>query len=139
MMFEIVILLALLLYPSPLWDPPPPPELAKSDVSKDFPANPPAKSMLALKALSPLDEKVFSSALNVGQILLPCLRKSVGETGSITFMARLAQNGQLSGVRLIQHSSAAACAIPALEKMNFASVAASLDDESVEISWRFDW
>ena len=138
---EWVLLVLLALYPC---------ELSESDApnpsrgggSQRLPERNLAKPGLQNQSPSAVDKKLFLRRFSsqAGPELMPCLRQSFGESGSVAFLARLHKSGSLSGVRLLKvRKISGDCAVSAIEKMGFADVASSLQDESVEINWRFDW
>jgi hypothetical protein len=132
-----VILALLALYPC---------ELSESDAPGPArPAGPgwheAAKPKLELQKRSSLDREAFLLAFKqqAGRSLISCLREQVGPTGRVTFVARLHRNGRLSGSRLLIANSHLDCAVEALSAMSFTAATQTMNDESTEITWRFDW
>lgn len=103
-------------------------------------AKPSLKPSLKLHAPTPIDRDSFLASFirQAGADLIPCVRAAIGPTGSITFLARLTQRGELTAVRMIEPRSLE-CAVEAARAMNFATVTSAMKQETVEINWRFDW
>lgn len=139
-LIRIAIFAAILLFAWELWEP------VFNPVLKTAPNTPPSpakqKSRLDLNFAKAFDRKGFLQKFEhqSGASLMPCLRSTLGERGSVHFMARLSKRGKLSAVRIIHNNrSVTDCAKHAVEEMEFESVAKSLGDESLELSWGFEW
>lgn len=85
------------------------------------------------------DKFLRSFELQAGKELIPCLNVNVGHLGTLSFLGRLHRDGRLSGARLLGRSPAESCAVTAVEKMRFVEAGQSLQDENIEIQWRFEW
>jgi len=75
-----------------------------------------------------------------GKELMPCLRKSIASTGTLSFLGRLHKTGELTGVRILTKVEVAdECIQVAIEKMSFREVGETMRDDNLEVNWRFDW
>ena len=109
-------------------------------VEKPAPESPSAKPALKLHEPTTIDRDAFLASFirQAGADLVPCVRDSLGPSGTVTFLARLTKRGELTAVRLIEPRSLD-CAVDAARAMNFVSVTSSMKQESLEVNWRFDW
>lgn len=135
------LLLVILLVAIPIW-------LSELFLKrKETPIGPASPSPMEIPKppiqLSPeprLDRERFLAAFTrqAGEKLDGCLRDALGPSGSITLMARLNKNGFLTGLRVIEPRGLD-CAVDAIREMKFEAAGRSLDRESAEIGWRYDW
>lgn len=115
-----------------------PPKPTGSTPSKPVAA--PTKPVLPTRASPTLDRAAFLASFTrqAGDTLIPCVRESLGSSGSVTFIGRLNRRGELTGLRMIEPRSLE-CAVEAARAMSFLEPAKTLTAESLELTWRFDW
>lgn len=89
-----------------------------------------------------VEREIFISAFErqAARELVPCLNESVGVHGSLTFTARLHRKGRLSAVRIVSPTDArATCIVEAVNRMAFFAAGHSMNKDSLEVKWRFDF
>lgn len=98
------------------------------------------KAELRLASEPRIDRERFLASFTrqAGAKLDSCLQEALGPSGSITLMARINKNGLLSGVRLIEPQGLD-CAVEAVREMKFEAAGRTLDRDSAEVGWRYDW
>lgn len=129
----------ILIFPIELIDFPPPPFVSSTAAVPRAPSQP-GKAQLELRPVPQLDRKSFLQSFErqAAKSLIACLRSEAGETGSISFLARLKKSGELRAIRIVEpRLKGLVCALSAVEEMRFTGIGTTSDD--LEIGWRFDW
>jgi hypothetical protein len=121
--------------PTDLMSPSPRPQQEVDDKRSLKPAFP-------VRAPKQIDREMFVASFRRQSVaeLLPCLRTWQSSPASIMVEAVLTKAGRLEHLRMMDRANEMpACLQPAVEQMNFQSIAQQLDRPSVQIQWRVDW
>lgn len=89
-----------------------------------------------------IDRQSFLRAFKrqAAMALTPCLNEWLASPQWLTVAATLTRSGQLKNpISLDQRQPLPACAIEAIEAMNFSAIGDSMRRDSVTLQWRIDW
>lgn len=119
--------------------PPPPRRVGKAPARGKLPA-------FQTDAPPPIDREAFIASFRrqAQTEALPCLRETEPGPASLHVAGTLLKAGKLKNLRVVGIAGAGTeplpgCLGPAVEKMDFAPVAAVLEVDSHELMWRLDW